>query len=139
MIVPRNFSSKETVLAQKGSHSLLSLFSKFLTVGIVNTAIHWITFYVLLKFDFSQSLSNLFAFATAVTFSFYVNGKYTFQSKTSLKRYVTFTAFMGVIAFTFGLVSDYFKLPGLVTLILFSGTSLVIGFLFSKYVVFKEV
>lgn len=105
----------------------------------MNTAIHWAVFYLFLKFDFSQSLSNLFAFATAVTFSFYANGKYTFQSKVSLRRYLVFTICMGLIAFILGLVADYFELFGLVTLILFSGTSLIIGFLFSKYVVFKEV
>jgi len=108
-------------------------------VGILNTAIHWVIFFILVRFDLSQSLSNLFAFASAVSFSFYANGKYTFKSKTSLRRYSIFTAFMGFIAFAFGSAADYLELPGLVTLILFSGTSLVVGFLFSKYVVFKKV
>lgn len=126
-------------LLQKERLSALVLFSRFVSVGVINTAIHWLSFFMLTYLEFGQAIANLSAFVVAITFSFYANGRFTFKSKVSLRRYLTFTGFMGALAFSFGLVADFWELHGLITLVLFSGTSLVVGFLFSKYVVFKEV
>lgn len=119
--------------------SAISLFSRFLSIGVINTAIHWLSFFALTYFGYSQAQSNLIAFIIAVTFSFFANGKFTFNSKVSLGRYITFTTFMGGLAYSLGSLAELWGLHELVTLVLFSGTSLVVGFLFSKYVVFKEV
>jgi putative flippase GtrA len=125
-------------LSQTENSSLLSLFSRFLTVGVVNTAIHWVSFFILTYFGLGQALSNLIAFFIAVTFSFFANGRFTFKSKVSLRRYLLFTSFMGFLAFSFGFIAEQTGIHEIVTLILFSATSLVVGFLFSKLVVFKR-
>lgn len=119
--------------------SAIALFSKFASVGVLNTAIHWLSFFTLTYLGYNQALSNLIAFSIAVTFSFFANSKFTFNSKISVNRYLLFTAFMGALAFLFGFLADAWKLHEVVTLVLFSGTSLVVGFLFSRYIVFKEV
>jgi putative flippase GtrA len=119
--------------------STFSLFSRFLSVGVINTAIHWLSFFALTYFGYGQARSNLIAFIIAVTFSFFANGKFTFKTNVSLGRYITFTTFMGALAYSLGFLADFWEVHELVTLVLFSGTSLVVGFLFSKYVVFKEV
>lgn len=55
-------------------HCVLKLFSKYLTVGVFNTAIHWFVFAVgVYMFSVNQAAANFLAFATAVTFSFFAN------------------------------------------------------------------
>jgi putative flippase GtrA len=107
-------------------------------VGVVNTAIHWVSFFILTCFGLGQALANLIAFFIAVTFSFFANGSFTFKSKVTLRRYLLFISFMGFLAFSFGFIGEQTGIHGIVTLILFSTTSLVVGFLFSKLVVFKR-
>lgn len=124
---------------EKKRFSTIALFSRFLSVGVINTAIHWLSFFGLIYLGNDQARSNLIAFFVAVTFSFFANSRFTFKSNFSFGRYVIFTAFMGALAFLFGAMADFLGLHSLITLALFSGTSLVISFLFSKHVVFKEV
>jgi len=118
---------------------MLTLFRKYSSVGVLNTIIHWATFYFLFNlFEISQSFSNLFAFIVAVNFSFFANLKYTFKTKASLLRYIGFVVFMGLMSFAIGLLSDHLSLPGLFTLVSFSAISLIFGFLFSHYIIFAE-
>jgi putative flippase GtrA len=118
---------------------ILILFRKFASVGVINTIIHWTTFYLLFNlFEVSQSFSNLFAFIVAVNFSFFLNQKYTFKTYASLSRYIVFVLFMGLMSFAIGLLADRLRLPGLFTLVSFSALSLVLGFLFSHFIVFSE-
>lgn len=118
---------------------ILTLFRKFASVGVLNTIIHWSTFYFLFKFlDVRQALSNLLAFTVAVNFSFFANQKYTFKTYASMSRYIVFVLFMGLMSFLIGFLSDHLRLPGLFTLVSFSGLSLVLGFLFSHFIVFPE-
>jgi hypothetical protein len=44
---------------------------------------------------------------------------------------------MGLLAAGMGFLADAAHIPGIITLILFSGTSLVLGFLYSKFIVFN--
>ena len=60
---------------------MLRLFSKYVSVGVLNTAIHWIVFGACWSMGASQSIANLIAFVIAVTFSFCVNARYTFGSR----------------------------------------------------------
>ena len=84
-----------------------------------------------------QGSSNLIAFSVAVTFSFVVNGIYTFNSNISLIKYFIYVFFMGGVALGIGYLSDKIRIPSLFTLIIFSTVSLVLGFIFSKFIVFK--
>lgn len=86
----------------------------------------------------NQAISNLLAFCVAVTFSFFVNAKWTFKSKATTGRYVAFVIFMGAMAALTGYISDLLHAPALITLIAFSGFSLVAGFIYSKFIIFRD-
>lgn len=118
---------------------MLKLFSRYVSVGVMNTAIHWACFGALFSLiGLNQAISNLIAFCVAVTFSFFVNAKWTFKSEVTTGRYAAFVIFMGVIATLTGYIADSLHAPALITLITFSGFSLVVGFIFSKFFVFRD-
>lgn len=117
---------------------LMQRLSRYFSVGIVNTLLHWAVFLLLnLVVGLTQSWSNLLAFLVAVTFSFFVNAQFTFNVKATPFKYLLFTSAMGVISFSVGALADMFYLPVWVTLVVFSGLSFVLGFAFSNWVVFK--
>lgn len=113
-------------------------FSKYVMVGILNTAIHWLSFLILFEFLATQSTSNFVAFLIAVTFSFFINSKFTFKSKRSFGRYVSFITFMSMVSFLTGYMADKMALPIILTLVIFSSLSLVCGYYYSKFFVFTE-
>lgn len=114
-------------------------FSSYALIGVFNTAIHWLFFLILYSFDLSQAKANLFSFFVASLFSYVVNSKITFQEKLNLFRYLIFFLGMALISWSVGKGSDIYQLNPLVTLIVFSFVSLVLGFLWSKFVVFKTI
>lgn len=119
---------------------MLKLFSRYVSVGVFNTALHWVCFGVLLHFlGASQAVANMIAFIIAVTFSFFANAKWTFQSQVTSRRYIAFVLFMGTMAAFTGWVADALKAPPVLTLMAFSSFSLVAGFIFSKHIVFRGV
>jgi putative flippase GtrA len=112
---------------------------RFVSVGLLNTLIHWTTFFVLhAVMGIRQAPSNLTAFCLAVSFSFYANARYTFKRKATASRYLLFVGFMGVMSLGVGYAGDQLRLPGLITLVVFSAISLVCGFLYSKCFIFRE-
>ncbi len=116
----------------------MKTFIKYTSVGVINTLIHWGIFYLIYALVVpEQSVANLIGFCVSVTFSYFVNAKFTFKSQTSKKRYILFVAFMGALFVLFGYISDTFSFPAILTLVVSSGTSLVLGFVFSKFVVFR--
>lgn len=118
---------------------MLKLFSRYVSVGVLNTAIHWVCFGILFHFFcVSQAFSNITAFCVSVTFSFFANAKWTFNSQATLGRYITFVLFMGGMAGVIGYTADKLIIPPLITLVVFSGFSLVAGFIYSKLIVFKD-
>ncbi|MCW4651040.1 GtrA family protein [Pseudomonas aeruginosa] len=116
----------------------MSAFLRFALVGAVNTGIHWTIFGAAVYLGLSQALSNLIAFLCAVTFSFFANAAFTFKAPPTAIRYLSFTLFMGTMAAAFGCAADILHINPLITLISFSGLSLVAGFIYSRYFVFKE-
>ncbi len=117
---------------------MLKTFYRYFTVGILNTALHWGVFAIATKLlMLSQAVSNFSGFIVAVTFSFFVNARFTFNKSPTSRRYFIFIAFMGLLSIVTGYVADYADIPGIYTLIFFSGTSLVLGFFYSKFVVFN--
>lgn len=118
---------------------MLKLFSRYVSVGVLNTAIHWLCFGAMFSLaGLSQAISNLIAFCVAVTFSFFINAKWTFKSKATTGRYVAFVVFMGAMAALTGYIADRLHAPALITLIAFSAFSLVAGFIYSKFIVFRD-
>ncbi len=113
-------------------------FLSYALIGCLNTAIHWGIFAVAFwGLHWQQALSNLSGFIVAVTFSFVANLKITFKSQGSVLRFFSFSTFMACLSWLIGYISDTMQLSPLFTLVTFSGVSLVLGFLFSKYIVFK--
>ena len=113
--------------------------SSYTVIGIANTVIHWQVFFVLrAALDLSQALSNLLAFCVAATFSFFVNATFTFGVAASVGRYLVFMLCLGSLSLAVGWMGDSWRLPGLVTVVVFSLSSLVCGFLLAKYLVFRR-
>jgi len=116
-----------------------TVFFRYVSVGLVNTVIHWgifaAVFYLL---DANQAVSNFLGFAAAVTFSFFANARFTFDADATAGRYVLYVAFMGALAVIFGFLAEFWMLPPIVTLILFSAVSLVCGFAYARLVVFTK-
>lgn len=112
-------------------------FLSYFKVGILNTLVHWSIFFVFFHLTQSQSISNVVAFAVAMSISFVLNAKYTFKQKMTVKAYLLFALFMAALSYGSGYVGDVCHLNPLITLVFFSGLSLVIGFIYSKFVVFK--
>lgn len=112
------------------------LFVKYLIVGVANTLVHAIVFFLGILF-LSQSLANLLAFFVAATFSFFVNAKFTFKANPKKWKYFSFLGFMGGLSYCLGYFCDSLQIPPIFTFILHCLLSLGIGFLFSKFL-FKE-
>jgi putative flippase GtrA len=114
-------------------------FARYTSIGVLNTLIHWCVFFTAYFWlGLNQAYSNLLGFMVAASFSFFGNARYTFKSGVSWVRYFLFVLFMGALSLAVGFVSDTLKLPALVTLIVFSGLSLIVGFFYSRHVVFRE-
>ncbi len=111
-------------------------FMRYALVGLLNTGIHWGTFAATLPFTEHQGTSNAISFCIAATFSYFCNAKFTFQAKPTGSRYFLFLAVMGLISYGTGYFAQQANLHPLVTLTLFTGISFVLGFLFSRFIVF---
>lgn len=116
---------------------MLKTFARYFSIGIINTGIHWLVFFSVYMILNDQAISNIFGFMTAVTFSFFANARWTFKSEITTIRYIAMVTFMGILSWFIGKQADTNQLPPLLTLVVFSGTNLVIGFLFSKFFVFR--
>ncbi|MFN3985284.1 MAG: GtrA family protein [Rhodocyclaceae bacterium] len=111
-------------------------FTRYSLIGVLNTAIHWSVFSVVLWADGRQSLANVVGFVGAASFSFFANARLTFRSSATPSRYVLFMCFMGGSSYFVGWVGDWSGMHPLITLIVFSLFSLIAGFLFSRHIVF---
>nr|WP_318385118.1 GtrA family protein [uncultured Enterobacter sp.] len=118
---------------------MFKLFTKYASIGLLNTALHWIIFALCVYgFHTRQALANVVAFAVAVSFSFFANARFTFKSTTSTSRYLLYVGFMGTLSAVVGWVADECVMAPIVTLIVFSAISLVCGFFYSRFIVFRN-
>lgn len=112
-------------------------FARYCLVGLVNTACHAAVFVVFHSLGgISQTGSNLAGFLAAVSLSFHLNARFTFESQHSWRRYWLYLGFMGLVSLCIGGLGDGLAWPAPVTIVTFSSVSLVIGYLFSRHVVF---
>lgn len=119
---------------------MLKLFAKYTSIGAINTLIHWAVFAACIyAFKSNQALANFTGFVVAVSFSFFANAKFTFEASTTTMRYMLYVGFMGTLSATVGGAADVYSLPPVITLVTFSAISLVCGFFYSKFIVFREV
>ncbi|MEB6533285.1 GtrA family protein [Pantoea stewartii] len=117
---------------------MIRLMIRYAVVGMLNTLIHWLTFFSCLEQDYTQALSNFIAFCVSVTLSFLFNGKWTFGRESTTMRYMSYVFFMGSISVMIGSYADRLNLYPLFTIFSFSMISLVFGFLYSKYIIFSN-
>lgn len=117
---------------------MLAVFGKYVSVGVVNTSVHWSVFWLLYAGTNDQAISNLAGFLAAVTLSFYLNARWTFNSSMSLVRYVGMVVFMSMLSWVVGRLSENNQFPPIVMLVMFSAASLVLGFFFTKCFVFRS-
>lgn len=118
---------------------MLKLFARYTSIGVINTLIHWVVFVICIyAFHTGQALGNLAGFVVAVSFSFFANARFTFKSSTSTMRYMLYVGFMGSLSAAVGWAADKSGLAPIITLILFSAISLVCGFIYSKFIVFRD-
>ncbi|MEG5836650.1 GtrA family protein [Enterobacter bugandensis] len=118
---------------------MLKLFAKYTSIGVVNTLIHWVVFAIFLYvFNTGQALGNLAGFVVAVSFSFFANARFTFKSSVSTLRYTMYVGFMGTLSAAVGWAADKSGMAPVITLIVFSAISLVCGFIYSKFIVFRD-
>lgn len=119
--------------------SIFGLFSRYVSISLLNTVVHWSVFFFLLYgATLNQAWSNFIAYMFALTFSFYANARFTFKAKISKRRYLSFVSFMAVLSVVMGNIADEMALAPLVTMVVFSFISLVIGFSYSHLIVYRE-
>lgn len=119
--------------------SLFARFTRYFSIGVLNTALHWVVFFALYYgLTLSQAAANLVAFLVAVTFSFFMNARYTFKAQATRSRYAWFVGFMACLSFLTGYLADQLQLAPLLTMIAFSALSLVAGFIYTNYFVFRS-
>lgn len=118
---------------------MLKLFAKYTSIGVINTLIHWVVFAVCIyALHTDQTLGNFAGFVVAVSFSFFANARFTFKSSTTTMRYMLYVAFLGSLSAGVGWAADKTDLAPLITLTVFSAISLVCGFIYSKFIVFRD-
>ncbi len=83
-------------------------------------------------------MGNLAGFVVAVSFSFFANARFTFKSSATSMRYMLYVGFMGFLSAVVGWLADKAGTPPVITMILFSAISLVCGFTYSKFIVFRN-
>lgn len=116
----------------------VGVFKRYVTVGVLNTFSHWTVFLILhYMFFISQAISNFISFCLAVTLSFFLHAKYTFEKSPTERRYGLFVVFMAGLSLLIGKLADFLELYPMATLIISSGVSLVVGFVYSNKIVFK--
>jgi len=112
-------------------------FARYGLVGIGNTLVHWLVFFLLhLVLDQPQALSNLGAFVVAASLSYFANARFTFAVRASGRRYLLFLLGMGGLSLVLGGVSDWARLSPWLTLVVFSAVSLIVGYAYSRSVIF---
>lgn len=115
----------------------LKQFVIYCIIGLFNTTIHGITFYIFYSFLEFQGICNLLGFLVAVTFSYFANAFFNFKKKPALCAFLKMTFSLGLLAFVLGCYSDIQHIHPAITFIGTVLLSTVLGFLVTKFYVFK--
>ncbi|MFS3556948.1 GtrA family protein [Citrobacter braakii] len=118
---------------------MLKLFAKYTSIGVINTMIHWVVFALCIyAFNTNQSVANLMGFMIAISFSFFANARFTFNTTPNTLRFAMYVGFMGALSVAVGWIADKTGFLPIITLVMFSIISLVCGFIYSKFIVFRD-
>ena len=120
----------------------------YLFFGVLTTLINLATFWILSTvFNLETIAATVAAWIIAVTFAFITNKIWVFKSKTKTNQETTKEAIMFVIArlitlgievFLMWLMVDNFKQDKLIWKLLCNIITVILNYLFSKLIVFKE-
>lgn len=142
----------------EGQKSLVQ-FVKFAVVGVSNTAVDWIVYYLLINFIFfevsEKSIAKLISFIVAVINSYIWNTIWTFKEEYKKtisgksagvnKRGVIFIRFVVVSLIGWGVNYLAFKLtiskitqPDIIALIIASGAAVIWNFFANKFWTYKK-
>ena len=120
----------------------------YLIFGVLTTLINLATFWILSTvFNLETIAATVAAWIIAVTFAFITNKIWVFKSKTKTNQETTKEAIMFVIArlitlcievFLMWLMVDNFKQDKLIWKLLCNIITVILNYLFSKLIVFKE-
>lgn len=115
----------------------LNGFASYCSVGLANTALHAAVFLFFNRMlGINQTWSNLAGFLSAVSLSYWLNARFTFDSERSWRRYLLYLSLMASLSLGTGLAGDVFAWPPVSTLLLFSAISLCCGYYVSRRLVF---
>ena len=116
----------------------LPKFFSYAAIGVLNTALHWGAFFILYAYTETQAVSNGVAFLLGVTFSYVMNARFTFKDKPCLRKYIPYSLGLAAISYGIGAAADHIGAFPLLTLIVSSAVSLVVGFLFADKIIFAR-
>lgn len=111
--------------------------SKYGIIGIINTSFHASIFFCLTFKGVSQALSNCIAFSCAVCLSYILNTYFTFKQKPVFRKFFRMFGVMLGISYLCGILADITNIPSWITFVLYCLISYLVGFILSKYFVFK--
>lgn len=142
---------KKVLTSFKESKVFLKKYSEviaYLFFGVLTTLINLATFWFLSTiFNLETITATVAAWIIAVTFAFVTNKIWVFKSKTKTNQETTKEAVMFVIArlitlgievFLMWLMVDNFKQDKLILKLLCNIITVILNYLFSKLIVFKE-
>lgn len=112
-------------------------FVRYCLIGVVNTLVAYFAFYSTFIWIKSQAISFLVSTLIGVICSYFLNSRLNFGCKVSIKKYLLFVVFMVTISYFIGYSGDFFVINPIVTFAIGLFFITPIGFLFSKYIIFK--
>ena len=126
----------------------------FLIFGVLTTLVKWSVYSVLvMKFLVDKNVSNIIAWACAVSFAFITNKRWVFESKSKdkqslLREGLTFLGSRigtGVVEIglfplllALGLNEKLFGIEGFVAQVISTIVVIILNYIFSKFIVFKK-
>jgi len=121
---------------------------KFAAVGVLNTAVDFLVFFILnTLFGINRFIAQFFSYGAGIANSYFFNSRFTFKSqKTSgeIAKFITLNllmlAFSMLLLWVFGHFIIFFsdKINNLISKALATLIVLVVNFLGSKFLVFKD-
>ena len=120
-------------------------FIKFSFIGVINTALDFSIYFILNhRLNVHFLVANAFAFICAATFSYFANKNLTFNIKggVNLKQYLIYVLFglltLIIVEGVMYLGVSKFGLDDLLTKVLATAISVILNFVFSKWLVFER-
>lgn len=118
--------------------ALVKEFMTFSCIGVINTIVHGIFYYIFYILLCVQAIANLLAFVMAVVCSFFLNAKFTFRKTPQWISFIKMFFFMSAVSYTFGYLGDYFTMHFMLTFILYSICNPILNFMIMKFLVFQH-